>query len=354
MTTAAAGAREPSPLAVTMGDPSGIGIEIVLRAWSLRRDCRLPPFLFYADMDAVEARAHLIRLDVPVVAADTPQKAAGLFNTGLPVKHVALAARATPGEPDRANAGAVIAAIDLAVEAVRSGDASAVVTCPIAKSVLYSAGFMYPGHTEYLGHLAQRHNHGAHSRPVMMLVSEDLRVVPLTVHVPLADVPGRITHQLIHDTLNVTADALRRDFGIAEPRIAVAGLNPHAGEDGTLGREDVDIIAPAIQGWSQTGVHVTGPLPADTMFHAKAREFYDAALAMYHDQALIPLKSLAFETGVNVTLGLPFVRTSPDHGTAFDIAARGTANPSSLIAALELASTMASARNRMVVPGLQG
>ncbi len=354
MTKAASGARGLPPLAVTMGDPAGIGIEIALRAWLARRDCALAPFVLFADIDAVKARSRHFQLDIPVVATDTAQIATELFDTGLPVRHVALSAPATPGEPDGANAGPVIAAIDQAVEAVRSGDASALVTCPIAKSVLYTAGFTHPGHTEYLGYLAERHDPGVRCHPVMMLVSDDLRVVPLTVHVPLAEVPGRITRQLIHDTLSEMADALRRDFGIAVPRIAVAGLNPHAGEDGTLGREDVEIIAPAIRDWRRTGVQVTGPHPADTMFHAKARASYDAALAMYHDQALIPLKILAFESGVNVTLGLPFVRTSPDHGTAFDIAARGAADPSSFVAALKLASAMAAARNHEISLGLKG
>ena len=321
-----------------MGDPAGIGLEVVLRAWQRRKDCELPPFLLFADPEAVKARADHLRLNVPVVDVEGPQRAVELFDTALPVRTVALKARAIPGEPDRTNGGSVVTAIDLAVKVVCSGDASAVVTCPIAKNVLYEFGFEHPGHTEYLGHLAQRHHPDVVTHPVMMLVSEELRVVPLTVHVPLADVPRLITPELIHKTLAVTAEALLCDFGIDAPRIAVAGLNPHAGEAGALGREDVDVIGPALRAWSQDGVRVTGPYPADTLFHAEARASYDAAIAMYHDQGLIPLKTLAFETGVNVTLGLPFVRTSPDHGTAFDIAAKGVANPASLIAALKLAA----------------
>jgi 4-hydroxythreonine-4-phosphate dehydrogenase len=259
------------------------------------------------------------------------------------VLHTPLATRANAGSPDTANAPAIIGAIEAAVASVMRGEASAVVTNPIAKHVLKSAAFPFPGHTEFLGALAERHT-GKPARPVMMLVSHDLRVVPLTVHCALADVPQAITRPLIFETVRTTYAALRRDFGISAPRIWVAGLNPHAGEEGTMGREEVDTIGPAIADLRAEGLSVSGPYSADTLFHAAARRGYDAVIAMYHDQALIPLKTIGFDEGVNVTLGLPFVRTSPDHGTAFDIAGQGRASPSSFIEALKLASAIAAAR----------
>jgi 4-hydroxythreonine-4-phosphate dehydrogenase len=225
-----------------------------------------------------------------------------------------------------------------------AGHASAVVTNPIAKAVLYSVGFAHSGHTEFLAVLAKRHRPGRDWFPVMMLACDVLRVVPLTVHIPLAAVPGELTHERIFTTARIVHEALRRDFAVARPRIAVAGLNPHAGEGGTIGREDAEIIGPAISELQAEGMAITGPVSADSLFHAAARARYDAAIAMYHDQALIPIKTLAFETGVNATLGLPFVRTSPDHGTAFDIAGSGNASPSSLIAALHLAQAMTRRR----------
>jgi 4-hydroxythreonine-4-phosphate dehydrogenase len=338
------GAKRGQPLALTMGDPAGIGLEITLKAWLKRTEAALPPFLLYADAGAVGARARLLGLSVPIAAAESAESAAAAFCDHLPVEHIPLVSEARPGAPEVANAPAVIASIETAVEAVRRGEAAAVVTNPVAKSVLSAAGFGYPGHTEFLGHLAGQEQPGRRFHPVMMLACDELKVVPLTVHVPLADVPRLITRQLVFETVRVTFEALRRDFGIAAPRLAVTGLNPHAGEQGTIGREDIDIIAPAIQELRAEGLSVTGPHPADTLFHAEARRHYDAAVTMYHDQALIPLKTLAFETGVNVTLGLPFIRTSPDHGTAFDIAAEGRASPESLIAALRLAGSMVTAR----------
>jgi len=258
---------------------------------------------------------------------------------------VALRSEAHPGRPDTSNAAAVIASIEAAVAAVALGEASAVVTNPIAKSVLYAAGFAHPGHTEFLGVLATRHHPGHKYHPVMMLACDALKVVPLTVHIALADVPRAVTRALIFDTVRITWDALRFDFGIDAPRIAVAGLNPHAGESGTIGREDEDVVGPAVRELRRQGLAITGPHPADTLFHAEARKTYDAVLCMYHDQALIPLKTIAFDTGVNITLGLPFVRTSPDHGTAFDIAGSGRARPESLIASLKLAEVMAGRRS---------
>ena len=251
---------------------------------------------------------------------------------------IATATR-TPGRLDPANAAAVIEAIEMAVKACLTGQAAAVVTAPIHKSVLNAAGFPHPGHTEFLAALT-----GA-QRAVMMLASDQLRVVPLTIHMPLAQVPGAITKQAVFDTGEIIVTALRRDFGILNPRLAVAGLNPHAGEDGMLGSEELAVIAPAVTALKARGFAVHGPLPADTLFHAEARKTYDAVLCMYHDQALIPMKTLSFWDGVNVTLGLPIVRTSPDHGTALDIAGTGKADPRSMIAAIKLAAQMADARS---------
>jgi 4-hydroxythreonine-4-phosphate dehydrogenase len=246
----------------------------------------------------------------------------------------------SPGEPDPANAAGTIEAIDRAVADCLAGSAAAVVTCPIAKKPLYDAGFGFPGHTEYLAHLASRHT-GKQVTPVMLLAGPDLRTVPVTIHIPLAEVPKVLTRELIVAVARITAADLKSRFGIARPRLAIAGLNPHAGEGGAMGQEDAAIVAPAVETLKAEGIDAVGPLPADTMFHPRARASYDAALCMYHDQALIPAKTLAFDEAVNVTLGLPFIRTSPDHGTAFDIAGRGIARADSLIAALRLARRLA-------------
>ncbi len=334
-----------TPLAVTMGDPAGIGLEITLQAWRQRHERGLRPFALYADPDSVAARARLLGWSIPLAPIPAPGEAAAHFDSALPVVPVRLRVESHPGRPDAANAGAVIHAIEEATAAVAAGSAGAVVTNPIAKSVLHQAGFRHPGHTEFLGALAEHHFPGRRYHPVMMLASEELRVVPLTVHVPLADVPRLVTRPLIVDTVRATWTALRQDFGLSSPRIAVAGLNPHAGEDGSIGHEENDTVRPAIAELRAEGLAVTGPHPADTLFHAAARRGYDAVVAMYHDQALIPLKTLAFDRGVNVTLGLPFVRTSPDHGTAFDIAGQGRASPESLIEALLLAHHMAARRS---------
>jgi len=336
--------RRLLPLAVSMGDPAGIGIEITLKAWAARREETLSPFALFADPDAVAARARELGLSVPVTAVSSLAEAERAFQTALPVRPVPLAAKALPGVGDAANAPAVIAAIEQATAAVVSGEAGALVTNPIAKHVLAQADFPYPGHTEFLAALAERHYPGARYRAVMMLAAPALRVVPLTVHCALADVPRAITREAILATARTTNEALKRDFGVAAPRIAVTGLNPHAGEAGRMGAEEIEVIAPAIAELRAEGVAVTGPHPADTLFHAAARQTYDAVIAMYHDQALIPFKTLAFEDGVNVTLGLPFVRTSPDHGTAFDIAAAGRASARSFIESLKLAAGIASAR----------
>lgn len=332
------------PLALTMGDPAGIGLDITLVTWIRRDALGVPPFVLYADPKAIAERAEALGVSAPLQQMGPQGDVARAFRSALPVHSLTLPAAVVAGRPDPANASAVIASIEQAVEDVVAGHASAVVTNPIAKSVLYSVGFAHSGHTEFLAALAQRHQPGKDWFPVMMLASDMLRVVPLTVHIPLAAVPDALTRDRMLTTSRIVHEALRRDFGITRPRIAVAGLNPHAGEDGTIGREDADIIAPAIAELQAEGMAITGPISADSLFHAAARARYDAAIAMYHDQALIPIKTLAFETGVNATLGLPFVRTSPDHGTAFDIAGSGKASPLSLVAALKLAQTMARRR----------
>ncbi len=312
--------KSADPVLVTMGEPAGIGPEVVVAA--------------FAALGGRIGERKLLLVGDPEVF-----KSCG----GVPDEAVVpLKARAvrTPGKPDAANAPATVEAIALAVEMAMKGKAAAVVTAPIHKAVLMQTGFRYPGHTDYLAHLT------CAKRAVMMLASETLRVVPLTVHIPLKDVPRILDRQSIVETAEITLDALKRDFAVANPRLAVAGLNPHAGEDGEIGREEREIIAPAVEELRRRGHAVLGPLPSDTMFHAEARARYDAALCMYHDQALIPIKTLAFWEGVNVTLGLPIVRTSPDHGTGFDIAGTGKADARSMIAAIRLAAKMADARSR--------
>lgn len=333
-----------APLAVSMGDPAGIGPDITVMAWRARAEKAVPPFVVYGCADVLAARARALSISVTLQPIETPADATALFNSAIPVRPTPVAGPVEPGKPSSAAAPAVIAAIEDATASVVRGEASALVTNPIAKSVLYQAGFTHPGHTEFLAELASRHVPARTFTPVMMLASDHLRVVPLTIHIPLADVPGAITRQLIFETVRITYEALVRDFGIAHPRIAVCGLNPHAGEDGNIGREEIDVIAPAIAELRAEGLSVTGPHSADTLFHSAARETYDAALCMFHDQALIPIKTLAFETGVNVTLGLPFVRTSPDHGTAFAIAGTGRASPESFIAACRMAHDMSIRR----------
>ena len=331
-------------LALTLGEPAGIGPDIALKAWLRRTELDLPSFYLLADPQSLERRAKLFGLNVPLEQA-TPATAQAVFARALPVVPLGLPATAEPGTPDATSAPAAIASIDRAVEDVIAGTASAVVTNPVAKSVLYKSGFDDPGHTEYLAKLSFERT-GNPAWPVMMLWSPEVAVVPVTIHLPLKEVPGRLTRDLIFETGRVVARDLIDRFGIAKPRLAVAGLNPHAGEDSMLGQEDGTIVRPAIERLIADGIDARGPLAADSMFHEAARKTYDAALCMYHDQALIPIKTLAFHHAVNVTLGLPFVRTSPDHGTAFDIAGTGKADPSSLIAALKLAARLAAADRR--------
>jgi len=325
-------------LAVTQGEPAGIGPELILAAWR-NRAAGTPPFVALADPDHLEHLALTLGWEVSVARVATPAEAERIFPQQLPVLPLGGAITGVPGKPEAANAPLVIEAIERAVQLARDGSVSGLVTMPINKHVLQTAGFGFPGHTEFLGHLA-----GDGAVPVMLLAVPGLRVVPVTVHISLSEVPRQLSSRGIVDAGRILAAALKRDFGIPSPRIAVAGLNPHAGEAGTIGHEDIDIIAPAIRQLQAEGITVTGPHPADSLFHAEARERYDAALCMYHDQALIPLKTIDFHKGVNITIGLPFVRTSPDHGTAFDIAGTGRARPDSTLAALHMATRMAAAR----------
>jgi 4-hydroxythreonine-4-phosphate dehydrogenase len=329
-----------APLALTIGEPSGIGPDITIAAWQTRDAENLPPFYLIGDADLIRRRATLLGASIEVIET-SPQDAAGIFPRALPVAPTGHTATGTPGKPDATSAWAAIASIKQAVADVKAGVASAVVTNPIAKSVLYSAGFKHPGHTEFLAELAA--TGGKTPKPVMMIWSETLAVVPVTIHLPLRDAIAELTTEMILETARIVVADMKRYLGLRSPRLAIAGLNPHAGEGGTLGKEDDAIVAPAIEQLRREGIDARGPLPADTMFHEAARKTYDCAICMYHDQALIPVKTLAFDSGVNVTLGLPFIRTSPDHGTAFDIAGTGRANPSSLIAALHLAARMARA-----------
>ncbi|MDW6021274.1 4-hydroxythreonine-4-phosphate dehydrogenase PdxA [Mesorhizobium sp. BAC0120] len=328
------------PIAVTIGDPSGIGPELAIRAW-LGRDC--PPFYVLGDPAQLVARAAAVGVTLPVAEVE-PSGTAAEFRRALPVVPLTNTLLESPGRPDAANAAGITESIERAVDDCFRGRAAGMVTNPIAKKSLYDAGFRFPGHTEFLGYLAEQET-GETYLPVMMLAGPALRTVPVTIHVPLSEVPPLLTTDLIVSTARVVAADLRCRFAIASPRLAVAGLNPHAGEDGAMGAEDIRVVKPAVAALNAEGIKATGPLPADTMFHERARATYDAAICMYHDQALIPVKTLAFDETVNVTLGLPFIRTSPDHGTAFDIAGTGKARPDSLIAALKLAARLAAAEH---------
>ncbi len=330
-----------APLAVSLGDPAGIGPEIIVKAWRALRATG-PAFVVVGDARTLSSE----RDAPPIRSVETPELGAKLFEDALPVIDIPLPAMATPGNPSPAAARRVIDWIDTAVSLALRGQAGAVVTAPIAKAPLYAAGFRFPGHTEFLGELAPSPPTAQGHGPVMMLTAGDLRVSLVTIHEPLARVPDLITEAGIINVGLVTAEALRRDFGLDHPRIVVAALNPHAGEAGALGKEEITIIAPAVRALQGRGIDVTGPYPADSLFHAEARARYGAAICLYHDQALIPVKMLDFWGGVNITLGLAIVRTSPDHGVGFDIAGRGIARPDSLIAALRLAAEVAARRTQ--------
>ncbi|MEN3141485.1 4-hydroxythreonine-4-phosphate dehydrogenase PdxA [Ochrobactrum sp. WV_118_8] len=328
------------PLAISIGDPSGIGPDVALVAWLRHDELALPPFALLADPVQLTARAKHLGLDVEIEVITTISAASRIFADALPVLPLDNKLTDSVGKPLPENAAGIIEAIEHAVELTLKGEASAVVTCPISKKPLYEAGFQHPGHTEFLAELASKYL-GKPVTPVMMLAGPQLRAVPVTIHIPLAEVPVRLRTADIIEVSRITATELRERFGILAPRLAISGLNPHAGEGGAMGREDDAIILPAVEALRSEGIDARGPLPADTMFHAPARATYDAAVCMYHDQALIPAKALAFDETVNVTLGLPFIRTSPDHGTAFDIAGKGIARPDSLVAAIRLAQELA-------------
>jgi 4-hydroxythreonine-4-phosphate dehydrogenase len=331
----------PGPLAVTLGDPAGIGPEIVVKAWRALRGSGLT-FFVVGDAQAVASAPTSTAQSVRQVSS--PDEAESAFGEAIPVLDLPLRAPVVAGQPTAAAAGAIIQWIETAVGLALSGTVSGVVTAPIAKAPLYQAGFKFPGHTEFLGELTAAARYDGARGPVMMLTAADLRVSLVTVHEPIARVPAKLTIEGIVNAGLVTAQALRRDFGIETPRLAVAGLNPHAGESGEIGREEVEIVEPAVRALKDLGVNARGPVPSDTLFPEEVRRTYDAALCLYHDQALIPVKMLDFWGGVNVTLGLPIVRTSPDHGTAFDIAGRGLARADSLIAAIRTAAEIARRR----------
>ncbi len=329
-----------SPIAVTMGDTRGISGELTIKAWNAKSSETVPPFFAIDHPDRLNALAEQLKLPLKVSVIETPSTAVSVFDTALPVIPID---KVTSGKTNCASQ--TIASIEHAVDLVLGKQAKAMVTNPINKKNLYDAGFTFQGHTDFLEHLASQHT-GTSCRSIMMLASQSLRTVPVTVHIPLHAVPGALSQDALIECAEIVAAALHTDFGIREPRLAVAGLNPHAGEGGSIGNEDQEIIEPAIEKLRHKGLQVEGPLPADTMFHERARTQYDAALCMYHDQALIPLKTLDFDKGVNVTLGLPFIRTSPDHGTAYDIAGTGKADPTSFLEALRLADQLADNRQR--------
>jgi 4-hydroxythreonine-4-phosphate dehydrogenase len=325
------------PLAVALGDPAGVGPEIAAKAWEKRTSEALYPFFVVGDVRSIEAV-----WDGPIARISDPAEAVSAFGTALPLIQLEDAGAIVPGEPNIAGARCSLDSLELAVGLTRSGAACALVTGPVAKSQLYSIGFVHPGQTEFV---AERCGI-ARENVVMMLAGPTLRTVPITTHIPLRDVPEMLSIDLIVSRARTTERGLVRDFGIARPRLAMAGLNPHAGESGALGREEIDIVIPALERLREEGLMIEGPLAADTMFHPRARARYDAALCLYHDQALIPLKTLHFDEGVNITLGLPIVRTAPDHGTAFGIAGQGIADPGATIAALRLAHHCAGNRAR--------
>jgi len=324
------------PIAVSLGDPAGIGPEVTAKAWDARHARRLPPFFAVGDARSV---SRVWR--GPIAEISDPRAAAAVFGDALPVLTVEDAGDILPGSPDLEGGRCALRSLELAVGLVRTGAASALVTGPVSKSQLYAVGFTHPGQTEFV---AERCGI-AYENAVMLLAGPDLRVVPITTHVPLAAVPALLTIDLIVAKARATARGLQRNFGIDQPRLAIAGLNPHAGENGALGREEIDVIEPAIAQLLAEGLSITGPHAADTMFHPRARARYDVALCPYHDQALVPIKTLFFDDGVNMTMGLPIVRTSPDHGTAFGIAGQNVAEPGAMIAAIVMAAEAAARRS---------
>jgi 4-hydroxythreonine-4-phosphate dehydrogenase len=328
------------PLVLTQGDPSGIGPELTLKSWLKTHDTPdAPPFLAVANPDRLAEVARDLDLKVPVKIVASAE-ATTVFRHALPVHALKHSVAGKLGAPDVRDAPGTIASIETCVRLIRAGEASAIVTNPIAKELFHRAGLLHLGHTEFLAELAERY-FGERARAVMLIWSPQFAVVPATIHVPLASVPALLTRELLVETGVIVAEGLGSRFGLKNPRLAFTGLNPHAGEGGIIGREEIEVIAPALTDLAVAGVVVSGPHAADSLFRPSARKSYDAVIAMYHDQALIPIKTVAFERAVNVTLGLPMIRTSPDHGTAYDIAGKGTADPASLIAALRLAGKLA-------------
>ncbi|MHA7773246.1 4-hydroxythreonine-4-phosphate dehydrogenase PdxA [Roseibium sp. M-1] len=328
-------------IAVSMGEPAGIGPDLVLMAWANRKSLGLPPFYVRGDESLFRSRAERLGMSARLQAV-APEEACAAFSKALPIVQTGPALADRPGEEDPETAASVIAAIEGCVEDIWSGSATSLVTCPINKAALYRTGFTFPGHTEYLGSLAERHWPGEPSQPVMMIAGPELMVVPVTIHIALKDVPEALTSALIVDTAEITARDLKNRFGYHTPRLALCGLNPHAGENGSMGIEDRDIIAPAVDRLRNMGIEASGPHSADTLFHPQARAQYDCVLGMYHDQVLIPAKTIGFDDSVNVTLGLPFVRTSPDHGTAYNLAGTGGARIDSFAASLRMADVLAN------------
>ncbi|MBO42867.1 MAG: 4-hydroxythreonine-4-phosphate dehydrogenase PdxA [Rhodospirillaceae bacterium] len=328
-----------SPIALTMGEPAGIGGEIAIKAWAGQEAMKVPIFFIIDYQKRLKRLSNALNWPLEIIAISTPEEASDAFRHGLPVLEQTLPGSITPGQPDPTNAPSIISSIDTAISFVQSGAAGAIVTNPIHKSTLYDAGFEYPGHTEYLATKASS------LRSVMMLACDELRAVPVTTHLSLEKAIKALNTQDIVEVTRITARALQTDFGIQNPHLMVAALNPHAGENGALGCEEIEVILPAVNKLKLEGYSVTGPAPADTLFHPRAREAYDAVICMYHDQALIPLKTINFSGGVNITMGLPFVRTSPDHGTAFEIAGMGVADETSLVKALKTAAKIAARRD---------
>ena len=333
------------PLAVTLGDPAGIGAEIIVKAWNAVR-AEGPPFLVIGDADCLRSAPG--GLGTPVQTIGSPAEADKVFATAIPVLHQPMSAPVVAGKPSPDHARSVIGWIETAVGLALTGAVKGIVTAPIAKAPLYAAGFRFPGHTEFIAELTADVPFSGTRGPVMMLTARDLRACLVTIHTPLSEVPELVTAERVCRTARVVHESMKRDFGIAAPRLALAALNPHAGESGSIGLEEIEVLIPAAAALRAEGINISDPRPADTLFHDEARATYDAVLCLYHDQALIPVKTLDFWGGVNTTLGLPVIRTSPDHGTGFDIAGQGIARADSLIAAIRLAGTMAAARARVV------
>jgi len=329
-----------APLALTLGEPAGVGPEIIHKAWDVLKGEPGAAFFVVGDLNVLAASG-----SSPLAPIQDPAEASRRFGGALPVLHRGLPAPVTPGRPEPANAAGVADWIEQAVNLALAGEASGLVTAPIAKAPLYAAGFRFPGHTEFIAELTADRPYAGTRGPVMMLTARDLRACLVTIHVSLDEVPELVTDSRIRRTARVVHECLKRDFGIDQPRLAMAALNPHAGEGGALGLQETEILKPAAEALRAERIDITDPLPADTLFHDEARRAYDAAICMYHDQALIPVKTLDFWGGVNATLGLPVIRTSPDHGTGFDIAGKGVARADSLIAAIRLAAAMADARH---------